>query len=54
MFVIWDEKVLRALFNALLISDIRVDLVKNGQFRTVGGGNVKTGLSHQGKKPDRF
>ena len=44
----------QALLNALLISDICIDLFKHCQFRTVSGRDVKAGLSHQGKKSYGF
>ena len=42
------------LLDTLLVSDIRIDFLKNRQFGTVKCRNVKTCLSHQGKKTDRF
>ena len=42
------------LLDALLVSDICVHLMENGQFRAVIGRNMKPCLSHQGKKSYRF
>ena len=41
-----------ALLNALLIADIGKYFFKNSQLRTVGGGNMKPALSHDGKQAD--
>ena len=35
------------LFNALLVSDIRIDFIKDGKGAAVQSRNVKAGLSHQ-------
>ena len=35
------------LFNALLVSDIRIDFIKDGKRAAVQSRNVKAGLSHQ-------
>ena len=42
------------LFNALLISDICKDIVKDAEFGTFKGRDMKSGLSHQGKESNRF
>ena len=44
----------QALLNALLIPDVRIDLMENGKLRTVQGGNMKAGLPHQAEKPRCF
>ena len=35
------------LLDALLISDVRVDIVKDGQLTVIPGGNVQACLSHE-------
>ena len=42
------------LFDALLVSDIRVDLFEHGQLRAVQRRDMKAGLAHQRQQPDRF
>ena len=44
----------KALFDALLIPDIGVDVMKDRKLRAVEGRNMEPCLSHQGKEPDRF
>ena len=43
-----------ALFNALLITNVCKYFFKNRQLRAVKGWNMKTCLSHKGKKADCF
>ena len=44
----------QTLFYALFIPDIRIDFGKNGQFRTVQGGNMQARLAHQAEKAGGF
>ena len=48
------RKCTQALFNALFISDIRIDFMEYRKFRAVKGGYMKTGLPHQSKQTDCF
>ena len=54
MLVICEEKVLKALLNALLIADVRIDFVKDGELGTVRCRNAQAALAEQGKKSARF
>ena len=40
----------QALLDALLVADVRHDLVEHGQAAAVGGGNVQTALRHHGEQ----
>ena len=52
--VMWEEKVLKDLLNALFIPDVRVNFTENRQFGAVQGRNVKASLSHQCEKSHGF
>ena len=55
MLVMWEEKVLKDLLDALLIADIGKHVVERRPVRLrSGGGNVESGLAHQGQKADGF
>ena len=43
-----------ALLNTLFVSDVRKYVVKYGQLRTLEGGDMEPGLSHEREKPHRL
>ncbi len=43
-----------ALFDALLVADIRIYFRKNRQFGSIQGRNMEAGLPHEGKQTDCF
>ncbi len=48
------RKCAQILFNALLIADVRQNLVENGNFRPLPGRDLQAGHSHQRQKAACF
>ena len=42
------------LLDTLLITDVRIDIIKNSQFGSILCRNMQTSLSHQGEQANRF